>query len=162
MRQPDKMPYSAKLVCGVLENQEEHTIRASGYSADIFIPNDEDTSTETVNVRLIGCVQSQNPERIGTNEKAPTSNDSYTGYWPNWSLTLVMADAPHVAEESQELAECNSFRPPFDTIGKCKRRIEVWSDPDPNMDYFNVYIGLLEQIEQQLAGAILTDENGPM
>lgn len=117
-------------------------------------------SSESVNAWIVGCLQAQKPDRIGVNAALPTTHDNFTGYWNGWALTMCLADAPHVLEESEERAARHNFRPPWDVVRRCKRRIELWSDEDPNMDYFNTYLLILEEMERKFAGAILVGEQG--
>ncbi|MEM8675023.1 MAG: hypothetical protein AAGF83_14280 [Cyanobacteria bacterium P01_G01_bin.67] len=51
----------------------------------------------------------------------------------------------YVLLESQDIAQ--SF-PQYPKIKKCDRRLEVSSDDDSRMEYFNDYVFILELIEQ--------------
>jgi hypothetical protein len=45
---------------------------------------------------------------------------------PGWEANLYLAEEPHVADESQEMAEYFSACPRPAEIGRCRRRVEVW------------------------------------
>ena len=62
---------------------------------------------------------------------------------------LIYIAQPYVLEESQEIAtRFGKNRPDKDMIAKCNRRITTASNPDPNMDYFNDYVLVLQVFEK--------------
>ncbi len=133
------------------------------YRLMIFTPDDEAAWPENVNDRLRASLQAQTPNRIGVNEHdlaAESSGEMLTAWWDNWSLSAYLSAEPFVAEESQEMAARHDDEPPWDQIGRCKRRIELWSDDDPEMAHFNTYLFVLAEIRQRFPGAILVDGDG--
>jgi hypothetical protein len=65
-----------------------------------------------------------------------------------WKLRVQLNAKPWVAEESREIAQqFGQNRPDRNILSMAARRFEVSSDPDPDMDYFNVYVGIIEAIE---------------
>lgn len=78
-----------------------------------------------------------------------------------WAFYLCLNSEPWVIQESREIAQAL----PEDlavavAITRCGRRIEVSSDPDPNMDYFNDYIFVVEVL-QSFEGVITVDPREP-
>ena len=76
-----------------------------------------------------------------------------------WSLTVAVSNAPHVLEESSELARRHPEWPQARQIAACASRIEVWSSPgaaDPEMEHLNDYILVVEAL-QSFPGVIAYD-----
>lgn len=66
-----------------------------------------------------------------------------------YHLKLWWAAGPHVRQESAELAnEHAKGHPARDRIALCSTRIEVSGDEDMDMDYFNDYVFILEELEK--------------
>lgn len=136
------------------------------YKATIFAPNHEKTPVEEINSQLLNCLNAWQPDRIGTNDWPGYDNpehvkDVFTAYWGDWKLHLCLSTDSWIAEECQEMAEDHSHKPPYNLIAKCTRRIELWSEDDPNMDHFNDYVSVLSEIEKAFPGAIVFD-NGEL
>ncbi|MCU0479942.1 MAG: hypothetical protein MUE54_01865 [Anaerolineae bacterium] len=69
--------------------------------------------------------------------------------YKTWVFNLYWETQPHVLEESQEIAQIFAKnRPDKDIIGKCHRRITTASNPDPDMEYFNDYVYVLQVFER--------------
>ena len=65
-----------------------------------------------------------------------------------WFLDIYWEDEPHVLIESEEIARLfASDRSDRSTIAACSRRITTAGQPDPNMNYFNDYVYVLEVLE---------------
>jgi hypothetical protein len=63
-----------------------------------------------------------------------------------YRLRIYWETAPHVLVESQELAA--KFEHPQKAImATCDRRLTTVGDADPNMNYFNDYVYVLEVLE---------------
>lgn len=63
-----------------------------------------------------------------------------------WTCCVYLSSEPHVLVESQEMAELfAATRPEQEEIATCKRRFEVIGNP--NMDYFNDYLFVLQALE---------------
>lgn len=77
--------------------------------------------------------------------------------WTDWAFRLAYSDMPHVLEESREIDDaCADGRPDRDRIAGCRRRLELASDEDPEMDHFNDYLFIQERLGQQ-DGVVLFD-----
>lgn len=64
-----------------------------------------------------------------------------------WNCCVYLSSEPHVLVESQEMAELfAAARPDREEIATCNRRFEVIGT-DPNMDYFNDYLFVLQVLE---------------
>ena len=75
----------------------------------------------------------------------------------DWSLRLHFNSEPYVLEESKELAQYYAAnRADKDLIAACASRFEIISDLDPEGNYFNYYVFVVELLEQ-FAGAITFD-----
>lgn len=75
----------------------------------------------------------------------------------NWQFFIYYNDAPHVIIESQEIAyQFATDREDKGVIAACKARFELYGELDPNMDYFNDYICVLQELET-FTGVILFD-----
>ena len=65
-----------------------------------------------------------------------------------WTLRVYWQDQPYVREEAIEIAKrFASGRPDVELIATCDRMISTGGDPDPNMEYFNDYVQVLEVFE---------------
>jgi hypothetical protein len=69
---------------------------------------------------------------------------------------FLLVDKDWVAEESREIANHHSKKPFASTIRDCKYRVEFYGDDDLNMDYFNDYFALIEEL-QKIPGIIIYD-----
>ena len=93
--------------------------------------------------------------------KVSTAADRLVAHIGDWWISLTLNEMPHVIEESREIAEDYAAeRPDSALIAACDRRIEVSSAEDPDMDYFNDYLFVLEPLEA--LGAILFDDETEM
>ena len=87
------------------------------------------------------------------------NGSSFKVAWPEFFLELGLSTAPHVLEESQEIAlEFAKGRPEQDKIGRCHTRVELAGADDPGMDYFNDYCYVVEAIEK--LGTVYTFDQG--
>jgi hypothetical protein len=68
----------------------------------------------------------------------------------NYRFYVGIADEPHVLREAQEIA---AEFPEVEFKGEYDKRIEISADDDPNMDYFNDFVFIVEEL-QNLEGAI--------
>jgi hypothetical protein len=76
-----------------------------------------------------------------------------------WSFRLYLENKPHVIFESREMADkFAQNRPDKAVIVSCDRRLFLGCDPDPNMDFFNDYV-IIVQILDEIEGAIVFDPN---
>lgn len=65
-----------------------------------------------------------------------------------WTCSVHLSSEPYVLVESQEMAELfAAARPDQEEIATCNRRFEVVVGTDPNMDYFNDYLFVLQALE---------------
>lgn len=69
---------------------------------------------------------------------------------PRWSMRVYWEDEPHVLEEALEIAQDHAHElneSELKEIAMCDKRISTAGDPDPNMDFFNDYVHVLEVFE---------------
>lgn len=77
-------------------------------------------------------------------------------YREEYYFYLALVEESWVAEESREIADNQAKRSEAEVIRNCRYRIEFYGDDDVNMDYFNDYFALMEEI-QKIPGAIIFD-----
>ncbi len=77
-------------------------------------------------------------------------------YREEYYFYLTLVDESWVVEESREIAENHATRSESAVIRKCTYRIEFYGDDDVNMDYFNDYFGIMEEL-QKIPGIIIYD-----
>jgi tetratricopeptide (TPR) repeat protein len=82
--------------------------------------------------------------------------DTITVKFDDWKMWVHFSEEPHVIIESQEMAE-NSGRP---ELADCPARLEIHAEDDPNMDYFNEHLYVLEVIEPNKGVYIFDPVNG--
>ncbi len=80
------------------------------------------------------------------------SNDYY------FHFQLEMSES--VLQESKEIAESYKGNKDKTTIASCKSRVEFWGDEDPDGDYFNDHMFILEQIMKNEKLLIYDYRNG--
>jgi hypothetical protein len=79
----------------------------------------------------------------------------------DWEITLGLNAAPHVIDESADLAERLAGVEDGADIAACAQRVEVSSDtPDPMMDHFNDFLFVIEVL-QSFRGVIAIDPREP-
>lgn len=69
---------------------------------------------------------------------------------------LALVDESWVTEESRAIADNQAKRSESEVIWNCPHRIEFYGDDDLNMNYFNDYFALMEEI-RKMPGAIIFD-----
>jgi hypothetical protein len=66
------------------------------------------------------------------------TGSSLTLRWPYYRIDIHHSTAPHVLEESEEIADrWAGSHPERDRISKCRERLEISGEDDPDMEYFN-------------------------
>jgi hypothetical protein len=80
-----------------------------------------------------------------------------------WSLRVNYNHLSYVKEESKEIAGClPGDQDQLDRLAGCRHRIETSADPDPNMDYFNYVIDVLELVDKHYPSFIIDSQVGEM
>lgn len=78
-----------------------------------------------------------------------------------WEIHIALNEEPWVRDESQEIATALEDFPEAREIEQCDRRWEVHSHtPDPEMDYFNDYLFIVERLSR-FPGVIAVDPCEP-
>jgi hypothetical protein len=118
------------------------------YQAIAFLEDDTDFSLAETQARLAkpfaGATINSAGKRINISIKG-------------WRLGLNLDDAPHVLEESMDIAQHYSKCSKSASIAKCRRRVDVSNeDDDPNMDHINDFIVVCEVLSS-FKGVILLD-----
>lgn len=114
------------------------------YQAFVLLPSDSDASIEEVR-RILEDYYSDDERDVTFNE---TENKLTVTIDDEWDLYIDRNSKPHVIRESQEMAEMFAAqRPDKDEIASSGVRLEISTDDDDDMDYFNDYVEILEQLE---------------
>jgi hypothetical protein len=131
------------------------------YSALILMPQVSELSFEKLRQKIISFFNKKSfPEvdinifdkdvQFGKVQLCLKKND--------WSIDISYNNEPYVLEEAIEISEKysseDSDRQLF--LEKCNSRFEIYSNPDPNMDYFNYYMWILG-IFSEYEGVIIFD-----
>jgi hypothetical protein len=78
-----------------------------------------------------------------------------------WSLRLHWETAAHLVIESRDIAQrFGQNRPDQSRIASCDKRIDLGSDPDPGMMYFNTYALVLGALESLSDGYLFDPLSG--
>lgn len=120
------------------------------YQAFILLPAGSDVSIEAVYRELENSFFDDDDERDVSFE---TAEDRLTMTIDDWNLYVYLDSEPYVAEQSRELAD--SFakdRPDKDEIAASSIRLEISSDDDDSLEYFNDFL-LTAEILGQFKGA---------
>lgn len=113
------------------------------YKALVLLPPTSSTSIEEVKDKLRTFYK--NDERDVIVQQHETVIEIVIR---GWTCSVHLSSEPHVLIESQQMAEIfAAARLDKDEIATCNRRFEVISEPDPNIDYFNDYIFILQALE---------------
>lgn len=79
----------------------------------------------------------------------------------DWEIQLTLNESATVLDESREMARHIGGAEDATDVAACARRVEVSSDtPDPEMDYFNDYLCVIEVL-QSFQGLIAVDPKEP-
>jgi len=81
----------------------------------------------------------------------------------DWEIELALVAGPHVATESEGLVGKLAGLEPAEAgaLTGSDRRVEVWSDtPDPFMEHFNDYLGVVEVLKS-FRGVVAVDPHEP-
>jgi hypothetical protein len=75
-----------------------------------------------------------------------------------WSMFITVNSEPYVLVEAQEIAELFATEndPNKNALATYSARFELSSAPDPNMDYFNDYVFVIENL-CEFTGAVAFD-----
>jgi len=77
--------------------------------------------------------------------------------WGAWSVHIGYENEPHVAVESEDIADrFATSHPSRSDIAFCMQRLSVSGDDDPNMDHFNDFLFVMEVLESY-SGVYLFD-----
>lgn len=114
------------------------------YEALILLPSDSDVSIEQIH-QIFETYYSSKPNDVTFNVKESRLIITID----NWDFRIDLNSEPHVIEESKDLA--NLFaegRADKDKIALSGIRLEISTDDDDEMDFFNYYVESLEQLEK--------------
>ena len=112
------------------------------YQAFILLPSDSEASIEDVR-RILEDYYSGDVRDITFND----NENKLTVTIDDWDLSINRNSKPHVIEESREMADkFAGQRPDKNEIASSGVRLEVSTDDDDNMDYFNDYLEIIEKL----------------
>jgi hypothetical protein len=134
---------------------DERTHRMK-YTAFALVPSDTDTSLRQAETYIREFYAQQSHAASGTIQIV-SQDETLTIHLDSWRMFVVYNCEPYVLEESKDIAEMLSRRhPEMMKLQGYGCRFELWSDEDPNMDYFNEYLFVLEQLSK-IPEAVLVD-----
>jgi hypothetical protein len=126
----------------ILKIGEQHRRVAMSYEAFILLPPNSAASLEQAEVRLLNFYK--NNERSVKTQRYEKKLDLIID---GWICHIYLNRQPHVLAESKEMAETfASDRADKIAISGCDRRFEIICQPDPDLDYFNDYLFVLEEL----------------
>ncbi len=79
----------------------------------------------------------------------------------SWPIRVWCAKEPHVLQESGEIAELFATeRQDRGIIASSDRRFEVSYEPDPDMNYFNTWLFVIEKLFPLVQGKVFDPTDG--
>lgn len=115
---------------------------SQSYEHLILIGEDSDFNINLLNEKLNEINWGENQVEI------KSAGDSISLIINGWNFEIGLNDAEHVLQESEEIANDNAKNHElYESIKRCKRRLELGGDPDFDMEYFNDFCIVLEKIE---------------
>jgi hypothetical protein len=131
------------------------------YNYAAYIQPDSDLDLIALKNKLDALYQSRSES--GTPEITVTDYNM-TILFGQYKFTIGLVDEPFVHEEASEFAEhytVDRNEKEFDKeqLRSCKKRLEIYGDDDPDMDYFNDHLDILDTIET-FNGVIVLGEEG--
>lgn len=88
-------------------------------------------------------------------------NDRIEILFPVYKFIFTLNKEDWVQEESKDIAETfGKNRTDYNRISNSKKRIEFYGEEDFNMDYFNDYLLILENIQREMHVTIFDTDNG--
>jgi hypothetical protein len=123
------------------------------YRLTAFVPPTSTLTFQQIAERIKEYIGTSNNVRVSLGEKQVSI--SYDG----WSLRVYWEDEHYVMSESKDFAEHPLTPEPYRTfIASCHRRITTAADDDPNMDYFNDYVIVINALES-FGEFVIHDDN---
>ncbi len=120
------------------------------YNRIIFLPPQLDMSAERLDALL--------STTFGTNKNVQIlSEENRTVIkWADWEFRVYYECGPDILQESQEIASSYAgHRPDQESLSICNKWITIASDNDYEMVHFNDFIFLLQDLEEELPGAVM-------
>jgi hypothetical protein len=128
------------------------------YKALILIPPTEKIVLENISLGLEKFLNQHNPENI--NIKVAGKKNKIDCSFNKWKVRINYNDNDDVLAESIDLAKNYGKEPQqIERISKCNARFEIATDSDGNMDHFNDYTIVVEQL-LKIPGSIGFDPQG--
>lgn len=120
------------------------------YNRILFLPADNDTSDENIARLLSKTFEADKEAQI------LVAGNRMEVKWGDWSLRVYYEVGPDVRKESQEIVSgYASQREDKESLAMCNKWITIASDSDYDMKHFNHFVFLLQDLEEQLPGAVL-------
>jgi hypothetical protein len=77
-------------------------------------------------------------------------------FYEAWSIVAWLETDPDVLTESREMAEGDDLPAPAEVIAGCSRRLSVWSDEDPDLEFAHYFEEFLDELRHRF-GAFIKD-----
>jgi hypothetical protein len=77
-------------------------------------------------------------------------------FYGEWSIVAWLETHPDVLSESREMAEEMDLPAPAEVIANCARRLSVWSDEDPDLEFAHHFEEFIIDLRERF-GAFIKD-----
>lgn len=131
---------------------------AISYQALIFLPPGTEATLEDAYNRLI----EKYSQDIEAGKVKITLKDGELSFRRGrWSMEIYEDSSPHVIGEAKEIAATYGARlPNSGMLTLSRRRFDLSSDPDPNMDHHEDYLDVVEEIGSFPGAVVFEPETG--
>jgi hypothetical protein len=120
------------------------------YDRIVFLPSDSDMSEERLTTLLSKTFGRDKRAHIYVEENRTVVR------WGDWSFRVYYESGPSVRQESREIvSRYASGRKDKKRLATYDKWITIASDSDYEMTHFNHFCFLLQDLEEQLPGAVL-------
>lgn len=120
------------------------------YNRIVFLPTDSTMSEERLTTLLSKTFGRDKNAQIHIEEGRTVVR------WGTWSFRVYYECGPSMLQESQEIAlGYAADRQDKERLATCDKWITIASDNDYETDHFNDFCFLLQDLEEQLPGAVL-------
>ena len=77
-------------------------------------------------------------------------------FYEHWSIVAWLETDPDVLSESREMAGETDLPAPAEVIARCSRRLSVWSDEDPDLEFAHHFEEFITELRERF-GAFIKD-----
>ena len=81
-------------------------------------------------------------------------------FYGDWAVVAWLESGKGVRSEGREIAEEDDLPAPAAEIAACSRRLSVWSDADPDLEYGDQIGHFTDELRERFGAFIYDDVNG--